>query len=308
MKNIKLLLTIGIIFPAIAALGQNLPPIEITEDWIERIKELVPTKTTIKLDVKRKILVFSKATGFNHWVIPHNNIVLKAFGKKTDAFEIHIGYDVENFDLSNLNKYDAVVLNNSNPEGPKRNLFYDLLKNNTTLNENEIISSARIYEENLLNYVKKGGGLMILHGAIVVQNNSSKFSEMTGASFDYHPPQQEIHVKEVDINHPLVKAFNGKGFTHYDEPYFFKNSYFKYNFKPLLYFEADKIVGLKHEVDNNINYISWIKKYGKGRIFYSSASHNAQSFENKQLLQFLMDGLQYVTGDYHVNDTPLTTP
>ncbi len=60
---------------------------------------------------------------------------------------------------------------------------------------------------NLINYVAKGGGLMLLHGAIVVQNNSGAFSEMTGGSFDYHPKQQRMHVKEVDKKHPLVKAF-----------------------------------------------------------------------------------------------------
>ena len=63
-----------------------------------------------------------------------------------------------------------------------------------------------------------------------MQNNSLDFSEMVGGSFDFHPLQQEINVKLFDPKHPLVTSFEGKGFTHYDEPYFFKNAYFFYGF------------------------------------------------------------------------------
>ena len=146
---------------------------------------------------------------------------------------------------------------------------------------------------------------MIMHGAITVQNNSAEFSKMTGGSFDYHPKQQEMHVKEVDANHPLVQAFKGDGFTHIDEPYFFKNAYFDYNFRPLLYIELDQLEGLQHPVDQKVTYVAWIKKYGKGRVFYSMPSHNAQSLENPELLQFFLDGMQYVVGDLKVDDSPM---
>jgi hypothetical protein len=32
-------------------------------------------------------------------------------------------------------------------------------------------------------------------------------------------------------------------------------------------------------------------------VMYISPSHNAQSFDNPQLLRFYLDGLQYVAGD-----------
>ena len=285
--------------------AQSFEPIEINNEWLASIEKLAPSKTTITTDSKKKILVFSKATGFDHWTIPHNVAMLKILARKSNAFEIHIGYDIENFDKKNLKKYNAVILNNSNPSGPDRDLFSDLLKQNTTLTALEINEEAAVYEKNLMNYVKKGGGLMILHGAITVQNNSKEFSKMTGGSFDYHPKLQEIHVKEVNLNHPMVKAFNGKGLTHVDEPYFFKNAYFDYNFRPLLYMEVDKLDGLKNEVDEKVIYVSWIKRHGKGRVFYSSPGHNAQSMENPELLQFFLDGMQYVVGDLKCDDSPI---
>lgn len=285
--------------------AQSLEPLEITDTWLENIYNNAPSKTTVDVPKSRKVLVFSKATGYDHWTIPHNNEVWKILAQKTGAFEVEIGFDITHFEKKNLKKYDAIILNNSNPTGPERNLFYDLLRSYSSIKDDLAKAKAQEYESNLLEYVKKGGGLMIMHGAIVVQNNSTEFSNMTGGSFDYHPKQQELHLKEVDKNHPLVSAFNGNGFVHFDEPYFFKNAYYDYNFKPLLYFEADKVNGVMHEVKDNKNYVAWIKKYGKGRVFYSSPSHNAQSLENPELIKFYFDGIQYVTGDLKVDDTPM---
>lgn len=304
----RILLSFFMLFYFLNAHAQSLEPLEITNEWLASIEKSAPSKARIATDSKKKVLVFSKATGFDHWTIPHNVEMLKILAKKSKAFEIHIGYDIQNFDKKNLKKYDAVILNNSNPSGPDRDLFSDLLKQNTTLTDREIKVRAAIYEQNLMKYVAKGGGLMILHGAITVQNNSVEFSKMTGGSFDYHPKQQEIHVKEVDVNHPMVQAFKGKGLTHVDEPYFFKNAYFDYNFRPLLYMEVDKLDGLKKEVDEKVIYVSWIKRYGKGRVFYSSPSHNAQSMEKPELLQFFLDGMQYVVGDLKCDDSPMKKP
>lgn len=306
MKRLKwFILSLSLIqlFPASLS-AQQLDEFKITDDWLSKIEALAPATPRVKTNPK-KILVFSQHTGFYHWTAPQNNEMLKILAKKTGAFEVTIAYDISSFDKKNLKQYDAIILNNSNPAGPKRDLFWDLLKKNTSLSDETIVKLAQQYEKNLMDYVANGGGLMILHGAITVQNNSPEFSKMTGGSFDYHPKQQQMHLKEVDPAHPLVQAFKGKGLTHVDEPYFFKNAYFDYNFRPLLYIEADKLEGVKEAVSNNTIYVSWIKPYGKGKVFYSSPSHNAQSMDNPELLQFFLDGIQYVVGDLKVDDSPM---
>jgi len=284
--------------------AQGLQEFPITEQWLAKIESLAPTAPRVKSDVK-KIMVFSQHTGFYHWTIPHNDEMLKILAAKSGAFEITIARDIDSFEKKNLKQYDAVILNNSNPAGPKRDLFWDLLKKNSNLNDHRIAELSRQYEKTLMDYVSKGGGLMILHGGITVQNNSKEFSKMVGGSFDYHPKQQEMHLKEVNPDHPMVQAFKGKGVTHVDEPYFFNNAYSDYNFRPLLYIEADKLEGLKKEVSDNTIYVSWIKRYGKGRVFYTSPSHNAQSMDNPELLQFFLDGMQYVVGDLKCDDSPI---
>ncbi len=302
--SILLLLSFQSLFTA-PGISQGLESFKVTPEWIAKMENIAPARATVTGESKKKILVFSRATGFDHWIIPHNIELLKILAKKTGAFDIHVGYDIEQFGKKNLKQYDAVILNNSNPSGPDRNLFADLLRMNTSLSRTEIATEALVYEQNLKRYIAKGGGLMMLHGAITVQNNSESFSQITGGSFDYHPPQQEMHVKEVDPTHPLVQAFKGQGMTHVDEPYFFKNAYFDYNFRPLLYIEADKLTGLRKEVSNNTIYVSWIKRHGKGRVFYSSPSHNAQSYDNPDFLQYLLDGIQYVVGDLKCDDSPI---
>ncbi|NMH89742.1 ThuA domain-containing protein [Flavivirga algicola] len=283
--------------------AQNLSELDLTEDWLAKIEKLAPSKPRIQTNFKKQILVFSLHTGFEHWTIPHTEAIIKLLGDKSNAFEVTISYSISSFEKKNLKKYDAIVLNNNCSDRAKRNLFWDALAN-ASLSDKKRLKKAEELENNLLQYVKKGHGLMVLHGAIVMQNKSESFGNMVGGSFDYHPKQQEIEVNLVDPKHPLVQAFNGQGFTHIDEPYFFKNAYFNYNFHPLLYMNTEKLDGLRSKPKDHIKYISWIKKHGKGNVFYCSPSHNAQSYENPKLLQYLLDGMQYITGDLLCDDSP----
>lgn len=303
MKKITFALII-LTLSYISVFGQSLKPFEVSEEWISKIEEIAPQ--TKKKNIKKKnILIFSLHTGFKHWTIPHTEAVMKLLAEKSGNYSVTTSMNINSFEKKNLKKYDAIILNNNCSNGDHRNLFFDKLKENKNLTEKEAKSKADILEKNLLDFVHKGGGLMVLHGAIVMQNKSEAFGKMVGGSFDYHPKQQNINVRLVDADHPIVEGFNGKGFTHYDEPYFFNNAYFNYHFKPLLYIDTNELEGLKKEVKDNIKYISWIKKYGKGRVFYSSPSHNAQSYENAKLLEFLTNGLHYAAGNLECDDSPM---
>ncbi|WP_236974242.1 ThuA domain-containing protein [Membranihabitans maritimus] len=287
---------------------ENEDPFEVTDTWKEKIYELAPSETTVKVDKRRKLLLFSLHTGFKHWVIPHTDVIMQTLAEKTGAFEIVTTKDPAMFERKNLRQFDAVILNNNCSVGEHRNLFYDTFKDDNDLTEEEKFEKAQQLEDNLLRFVKKGGGLITLHGGIVMQNNSMEFSKMLGGSFDYHPVQQELNVKLVDAEHPMVQAFDGKGFTHVDEPYMFKNAYRDFNFRPLLYIETDMIKKKRKEDTDKVKYISWIKPYGKGHVFYSSPSHNAQSFDNPDLLQYFLDGMQYACGDLECDDSPVGGP
>ena len=135
-------------------------------------------------------------------------------------------------------------------------------------------------------------------------NNSEEFANVMGASFDSHPRLQQVTIELVEPEHQLLRAFKGKSFTCTDEPYLFKNTYKDKNFRPLLKIAIDK---LRYEVTekfrSDVRYFSWIKRYGKGRVFFSAFSHEESSFENHVLLQFYLDGLQYALGDLDCDDS-----
>jgi uncharacterized protein len=283
----------------------QLKEFECTEKWVQKIEGLAPAHPEVQPLKARKILVFDLFTGFDHWVTPHTSQVIKVLGDKSGAYTTEITKDIYCFEADNLKKYDVVVLNNACSVGPRRDLILDALEKDESLSEKQQKKKAAELEKNLIDYVKKGGGLVVVHGAIVMQNNSMPFSEMVGGSFDYHPPQQQVRLELADAAHPLLKAFNGEAFVHIDEPYLFNKAYEQKNFRPLLYMDTDKLEKKPKPIEGNIRYVSWIKPHGKGRVFYVSPSHNAQSFENPRLLQFFLDGIQYATGDLKCEDQPL---
>lgn len=291
------------------ASAQSLPEVTLDQAWKDKIKSLAPEKPTFPAK-KKNILVFSLHTGFNHWVIPHTEEMLKIVSEKSGAFAATGSKDISEFEAKNLKKYDAVILNNTCSIGDHRNLFWDKLKADAGANYDSaaLMKKAHELEANLLSYVEKGGGLLVVHGGVTTLNNSMAFSELLGASFDYHPVQQAIQVRLEDPTHPLVQAFPAEGFNHVDEPYFYKNAYSELNFKPLLYFNNSEIQKQRkgQELTEGKTYVAWIRAEGKGKVMYISPSHNAQSFENPQLLQFYLDGMQYVAGDVDCDETPIS--
>lgn len=299
----------GIVFLLSAHLSfsQGLPEVKLDDAWKEKIKSVAPEKPAFPVKKKKNVLVFSLHTGFNHWVIPHTEEMIKIIGEKSGAFTVTGSKDISQFEQSNLKKYDVVILNNTCSKPDHRNLFWDKLRADSDGDSVSLMQKALQLESNLLAYVKNGGGLLLLHGAVTTQNNSWDFSRLVGASFDYHPPQQAFQVRLEDPKHPLVSSFPSEGFNHVDEPYFYKNAYSELNFKPLLYFNNAEIKNQRkgHELTEGKTYVAWIRAEGKGKVMYASPSHNAQSFENPQLLQFFLNGMQYVAGDVKCDETPL---
>jgi type 1 glutamine amidotransferase len=276
--------------------GAIQPP---SKEWVGKIAALAPNEATAAPAEPRRVLVFSLATGFKHKVTPHVKEVVKVLGEKTGAFEVVLSDDIQMFSAQKLKEFDAVVLNNVCPDRSKRDLFWDVLKDE---------QKAAELEGNLLEYVNKGGGLAVIHGAIAFQINSPTVSGMMGGSFDWHPKNQVVTLELVDPAHPLVAAFEGKGFIHQDEPYLFKNAYKEKNFRPLLEMDVSKFnpdTLKKKGVDSDVRYVAWIKRYGQGRVFYCSPSHQPESYETKAMLRFVLDGIQYVLGDMECDDSPI---
>jgi type 1 glutamine amidotransferase len=251
-------------------------------------------------------LVFSLFTGFDHKVIPHVDRVFEILGAKSGAFSTKISRDIEDLSRQHLADYDVLVLNNNCSKGPRRNLLLDVLESDArygAFTEQQRQARADALEQSMLEFVAGGKGLVVLHGAPTLLNNSPEFTRMIGAAFHYHPPNQEVTVRTVDPNHPLVAAFRDKGpLIHRDEPYCFNGPYLELDFRPLLSMDVDGLRDPRGQVGDIARYVAWIKPHGQGRVFYCSPSHFPESYESPTLLQFLLDGVQYVAGDLKCDD------
>lgn len=276
---------------------------EVTDKWTALIEERAPEKPQVAPKQKRTALVFSLMTGFKHWCTPHTTEMIRILGEKSGAYDVVISDDISNFEKDKIKQFDLIFLNNTCSERDERHLFYDVLKD---------MKKAEVLEQNLLDHVASGAGLVAIHGGIVMLNNSPAFSDMLGGSFDFHPRQQTVVGQLVDKKHPITSAFKGTDLVHYDEPYMFKNAYKNLDFHPLLemWINPDQrtLDDKRYQATLETGlplYISWIKRHGKGRVFYCSPSHNAQSFEQPELLQFILNGIQYAAGDLECDDTPI---
>lgn len=288
------------------AIGQSqgvpdiLPP---TSAWKAKVASLTPSVPSVKPKKPRKVLVCSLATGFCHQVIPHVQVVMDTLAA-SGAFEVTHSNNIESFAPEQLSQFDAVVLNNTCTKRPNRNWFIDVLAEDKSLTQTERQQRAAELEKSLLDFVASGKGIVAIHGAIVFLNESQEFSRMMGGSFDKHPKLQTMTLNLVEPKHPLLKAFGGKPFTHLDEPYLFNKAYQDKPFRPLLEMDVDALNDPTRKVmRGDRRFVSWIKPYGKGRVFYCSPSHRPETFERSEFLHFLLDGIQYALGDLECDDS-----
>jgi type 1 glutamine amidotransferase/HEAT repeat protein len=264
----------------------------LTSEEIQKIENAMPTKPTVQPAKLRKILVFWKCEGFFHSSIPVVNEALKIMGQKTGAFEVTVCTDDYSvFTPEKLAQFDAVCLNNTT------HLKFDPKETPERCNA-------------LMDFVNGGKGIIGVHAATDNFYEWPEGQEVMGGKFTGHPwgggGTWAVKIDEPD--HPLTAVFKGKGFKINDEIY---------RTEPPLYSREKQLVLMSLDMSDpttrNVNGfiptdvdtgISWIKTWGKGRVFYCSLGHNDHIFWNPALLQYYLGGIQFALGDYKVDTTP----
>ena len=272
--------------PAPAA--QPKPP---SPEEVKRIEAAVPTKATVKPARPRKLLVFSLGKGHVHTAIPYGAKALELMGRKTGAFEAVHSTDPAVFKPVSLERFDAICFNNSN----RMDFFKD-----------------PALRKSVIDFVKGGKGLVGIHAATT--NFAPQYAldwpegaEMLGGIFDGHPWHEKVAIKLDDPNHPLNAAFGGKGFEITDEIYQFRGPYSRKMLRVLLSLDTtrtDMNKGKRIRRKDNDFAVSWVRSYGKGRVFYCSLGHDHPVFWNPAVLKHYCDGIQFALGDLPAETTP----
>lgn len=270
---------------------------------VEKITASIPAEAYAKPAKPRKLLVFSRTNGFRHQSIVTGKLALDEMGKKTGAFEAVISNELSNFEKDKIGQFDAICFlsTTQNPFSPFKD---ELLK--LSAEEKE---AAKVYEqqlkENLMAYVKGGGGFVGIHAATDTFYEWPEYGEMINGYFDGHPwgagAQVNIYVEPGQEKHPLAAMFNGQRLDFKEEIYQFKAPYDSSKVHMLLRLDPEKsqqVKGLKRK-DNDYG-VAWARNWEKGRVFYCSIGHNHEMYWNPEVLRHYLAGIQWATGDFKV--------
>jgi type 1 glutamine amidotransferase len=142
-----------------------------------------------------------------------------------------------------------------------------------------------------------------------------EFNQLIGAFFKFHwDDGQTITVKIDEPAHPLNAAFKGHGYVIVDETYTFgRDTYSRQNLRVLTSVDYAKMSDEDKAKEQNPRTdgdyaLSWIRREGKGRMFYEAHGHNEKVYANKALLEHVLAGMQYVLGDLAADDRPSASP
>ena len=257
---------------------------KLSDADLQKIKAALPEKATAQPAKPRKVLLFGRCEGFNHaGGILAGNKAFELMGEKTGAFSTVESTDMAMFEPETLNQFDAVVFNNTTGlkfANPK-------------------------HREALVQFVRGGKGMVGVHSSTDNFYNWPEGAAMMGALFAGHP-WGRCAVRLDDPGHPLLAAFDGKGFYISEEMYKMREPYSREKLRVLLSMDLSHMSKKDDEAGraDKDNPIAWIQEIGKGREFYCSFGHDRPIFFNKAINQFYLDGIQYALGDLKADATP----
>jgi type 1 glutamine amidotransferase len=138
-----------------------------------------------------------------------------------------------------------------------------------------------------------------------------EFNKLIGGYFKFHwSDPQLIYVKIDDPNSPLTAMFHGKEFEIHDETYTFEQeSFSRKNVHVLTSIDYAKMSPEDKAKESNPRTdgdyaLSYIRREGKGRVFYEGHGHSDRVYAMTPMLEHLRAGIQYALGDLKADDSP----
>ncbi|WP_276091384.1 ThuA domain-containing protein, partial [Pedobacter sp. JY14-1] len=173
---------------------------------------------------------------------------------------INISYTTNPDDLNaeNLAKYDGLVIYSN----------HDLIKPEQ--------------EKALLDFVKSGKGFIPVHCASWCFQNSPAYIDLVGGQFKTHGTG-EFQMVIKDARHPVMKGITP--FTTWDETYVHDKV------AKDIHVLTERMEGERHEP------YTWVKKYGKGKVFYTAYGHDERTWKNPEFLKLLQNGILWAVSD-----------
>jgi len=274
---------------------------ELPSDQKERVDAAIPRKAPAAPRKPRRLLVTSltmrdgkPVRSTSAATIPVGSYAIAEMAKATGAFEAVFSDDIEMFRPAKIAQFDAICFNNTSGV-----LFDD----------------AEL-RKSLLAYISSGKGFIGIHDAIAtfvqwpVYDQWPEFGRMVGGTENGgHPWNGDLMtVKVEDSANPINAAFGGIDFQIADQAFQLQEPILRDHLHVLLTVDPEKSPKPRQILpvrSKDLDFpMSWIRKYGQGRVFYLGLGHGAPVFWNPALLGHLLAGIQYALGDLAADDTP----
>lgn len=299
-RTFATILTIAL---AVPALVQAQP--ELTAEQRQLIDAAVPATAPAKPKQPRTLLIFTlemrngaRAQGPSYPALPAQNYAFEQMGKRTGAFNVVVSDDIEMFRPGNIQKFDAICFCNS------LGVLFD---------DPEL-------KKSLLDFVASGKGLVGIHDAIATfvqypqYDQWPEFGRMLGGTENGGHPwdgvDMTVHVEDRDS--PLTAMFSGESVVINDQAMQLQEPTFRDRLRVLMTVDpsrtpAPRRIFSARQQDQDFP-VSWIKRHGQGRVFYTFLGHYPRSFWDKANLAHMLAGIQYAMGDLQADDTPRPQP
>ncbi len=264
----------------------------------EKVDAALPATAPARPKQPRRLLIYDGNVDYGgHGSIPFANYAFTQMGQRTKTYSTVVSRDPQVFQRENLQKFDAICLNNT-----VGNLFTD-----------------ETLRKNLIEFVLGGGGLLGIHGTSVAFTDFSKgaretwpeFALLLGARGASHLAQDErVTVKLDSPNHVLNRPFAGTTFEHSSEFFRVRGPYSRDRVHVLFSIDTLKTKLPAHGAHPGIERkdgdyaLAWTRNYGRGRVVYCTIGHSPLDFMNPQVLQFYLGAIQFVMGDLEGTTTP----
>ena len=141
---------------------------------------------------------------------------------------------------------------------------------------------------NLSKAVREGVGLAGIHGGMGdAFRGNTEYEWIVGGHFVGHPHVGDYTVELTAVEHPITRGLP-KSFAYNSEEYY------------MLTDPANNVLAQAHYNYEGVDClmpIAWTKRWGKGRVFYSSLGHDPKELDQfPDSLQLAMRGICWAAG------------
>jgi uncharacterized protein len=246
---------------------------------------------------KKKLLAIGDVhTGYQHDSVSHALATIEHMGRKSGEYVTYIRTDTQLITKDKVYGTGKYAADGTRGVNAKNLDFFDAIFF-YGLGEEDLSAKQK---SDLLSFVHDDGkGFVGAHSAIDAFYSWPEYGEMVGAYFDNHPWgvfDAPIIVEQPSF--PGMKQFP-REFVIRDEIYVPTNaSYSRKDVDVLARVDATK-VDLKvrdlHRTDGDFP-VAWVKKYGKGNVFYSTFGHPDAAWDDPRVQTMYFEAIRWALG------------